>query len=68
MSTKENPKYVNLRQLSLITSIPLSSLRRFASERRFIIYKINNRILVSLQEFEDYLQQSKVTPREGGEK
>lgn len=68
MSTKK-PKYVNLRQLSALTSIPLSSLRRFAAERRFPLIKINNsRILVDFEEFINWLEKSKIQPKVGGEK
>ena len=67
MSNELNSKFVNLKQLSQVTSIPLSSLRRFASERRFPLYKINNsRILVDLEEFFKWLKESKIEARSGG--
>lgn len=66
MPNELESKFVNLRQLSIITSIPLSSLRRFASERRFVLYKLNSRILVSLDDFEKFMEESKIQPRKGG--
>jgi hypothetical protein len=54
------PKLRTLKEISEIYSIPLSTLRRWASERRFPLFKVSNRILVSPQEFEEWLNQQKV--------
>ncbi len=57
---KHEPKLLNLKEISKIYSIPLSTLRRWASERRFPIYKISNRILISIEEFEEWLNEQKI--------
>ncbi len=54
------PKLLTLKEISKIYSIPLSTLRRWASERRFPLYKVSNRILVSPEEFEEWVNQQKV--------
>ncbi len=54
------PKFLTLKKISKIYSIPLSTLRRWASERRFSLYKVSNRILVSPEEFEEWLNQQKI--------
>ncbi|NIQ14728.1 MAG: helix-turn-helix domain-containing protein, partial [Candidatus Dadabacteria bacterium] len=54
-------KLLNLRELSEIYSIPLSTLRRWASERRFPLLKVSNRILVSPQAFEEWLEQHSIS-------
>jgi len=53
-------KMLTLKETSKIYSIPLSTLRRWASERRFSLYKVSNRILVSPEEFEEWLNQQKI--------
>ena len=53
-------KLLNLKEISKIYSIPLSTLRRWASERKFPLYKISNRILVSIEEFEEWLLKFRV--------
>jgi len=54
------PKLLTLKDISKIYSIPLSTLRRWASERRFPLFKVSNRILVSSEEFGEWLNQHKV--------
>ena len=54
------PKLLTLKEISEIYSIPLSTLRRWASERRFPLFKVSNRILVSPEEFEEWLNQQKI--------
>ena len=54
------PKLLTLKEISKIYSIPLSTLRRWASERRFPLFKVSNRILVSPQEFEEWLDKQRV--------
>lgn len=58
--TNPNPqikqKYLNLKELSVLTGRPLSTLRRWAWERRFPLYRMSNRIIVSLEEFESWLR------------
>lgn len=49
-------KYLNLKELSILTGRPLSTLRRWAWERRFPLYRWSNRIMVSLEEFESWLK------------
>jgi len=52
--------YLSLRDISKRYPIPLSSLRRFASERRFILYKVSNRIYVNIDEFNEWFEGFKV--------
>lgn len=49
--------FLSLSELSQKYGIPLSTLRRWAAERRFPIFKISNRIRVSISEWEDWLRQ-----------
>jgi len=51
-----NKKLINLRQLSEQYSIPLSTLRRWASERRFPVVKVFNRVYVRPEKFEEWLE------------
>ena len=60
---KPKAKLVNLREISEIYSIPLSTLRRWASERKFPLYKISNRIRVSIEEFEEWLSKFRIEGR-----
>ena len=53
-------KYYRLEDISEIFDIPLSTLRRWASERRFPLYKISNLIRVSLEEFEEWWHKQRV--------
>jgi len=46
-----------LEEISKMYSINKKTLRRWASERRFPLYKISNRIRVSPDEFERWLGQ-----------
>lgn len=55
-----------LKEISERYSIPLSTLRRWASERRFPLYKISNRIRVSAKEFEDWFQEFRIESSGGG--
>lgn len=50
----------NLRDISDQYSIPLSTLRRWASERRFPLYKVSNRIYVDCFEFQSWLETFKI--------
>ena len=54
------PKLLTLKEISKIYSIPLSTLRRWGSERRYPLFKVSNRILVSPQEFEEWLDKQRV--------
>ena len=49
-------QYVRLEEISKCYDIPLSTLRRWASERRFPLYKVSNKIRISLQEFEQWFK------------
>lgn len=66
MPEELRPNLINLRQLSMYSSIPLSTLRRWASERRFPLYKISSRVMVRIDEFDTWLEKSKINPYEGG--
>ena len=54
MQTKN---FFTLLELSQKYGIPLSTLRRWAAERKFPIFKISNRIRVSIDEWEGWLEQ-----------
>jgi hypothetical protein len=57
---KNASNFKTLREISKDYSLPLTTLRRWASERRFPIYKISNRIRVSELEFRDWIENFKV--------
>ena len=57
-------KLATLSEISEIYSIPLSTLRRWASERRFFLYKISNRIRVDKKEFNRWIESFRVSPHE----
>ena len=61
-----NKSLVTLRDISEQYSIPLSTLRRWASERRFPLHKISNMIRVSPVEFEEWIASTKIKPPESG--
>lgn len=65
MSLKDK-KRIKLREISKQYSIPLSTARRWASERRFPLYRVSNRIYVSPEEFESWLQKYKIEATESG--
>jgi helix-turn-helix protein len=44
-------QFVRLEEIAERYQIPISTLRRWCAERRFPVYKISNRIRVSLKEF-----------------
>jgi len=61
-------KYLSLRQISRTYSIPLSTLRRWASQRRFPLVKLSNRIKVCPIEFDKWVMQNHYKPQiNGGE-
>jgi hypothetical protein len=62
MTNNPTKKFINLRELSQLYSIPLTTLRRWASERRFPIYKLSNRIFVSEMEWEKYISDFHINP------
>lgn len=66
MSCELQPKFINLKQLSVYTNIPLSTLRRWASEQKFPLYKISSKVMVKIDEIDAWLEKSKVEPRRGG--
>jgi hypothetical protein len=54
-------KFVTLRELSVLYNIPLGTLRAWAGERRFPVYKISpTKLHVSLEEFEEWLKQFRI--------
>lgn len=57
---------VTLKEISERYSIPLSTLRRWASERKFPLYKVSNRIRVSPEEFQQWINASKVNLSKSG--
>jgi len=57
-STK--PRLVALKTISQVYSMPLSTLRRWSSERRFPLYKISNRIFVDIDEFNEWVSKHKI--------
>lgn len=67
MTENPNKKFINLRELSQLYSIPLSTLRRWASERRFPLYKVSNRVFVAEKEWEEYLSGFRISPLESSE-
>lgn len=56
---------ISLEEVAQRYHLKLSTLRRWASERRFPLYRISNRIRVSPVEFSEWLQQFKINRREG---
>ena len=52
--------FKTLREISEDYSLSLTTLRRWASERRFPIYKISNRIRVSDSEFLEWIEKFKI--------
>ena len=53
----QDKKFYTLVEISKIYGIPLSTLRRWAAERKFPIYKVSNRVRVSIKEWEDWMEQ-----------
>ena len=51
---------LTLREVSTIYGLPLPTLRRWASDRRFPIYKISNRIRVNESEFRGWIEKFKI--------
>lgn len=49
--------FYTLAELSDIYGIPITTLRRWAAERKFPLHKISNRIRVSIKEWENWLEQ-----------
>ena len=65
-STK--PRLVALKTISQQYSIPLSTLRRWASERKFPLVKVSNRVKVCPIEFDNWVMQNHYQPQiKGGE-
>ncbi len=52
----ESNQFLTLKEVSERYNLPLSTLRRHAWERRFPLYKIFNKIRVSVREFEAYFE------------
>jgi len=48
---------ITLEELAGLHSLNIKTLRRWASERRFPLYKISNMIRVSPDEFSEWLKQ-----------
>ena len=60
MNISNEVKLLPLKKISEIYSIPLTTLRRWASERRFPLYKISNRISVDVDEFNGWICKHKI--------
>ncbi len=56
MSNRGVKKKINIRDVSYIYRIPLSTLRRWGAERRFPLFKVSNRILVNPEQFERWIE------------
>jgi len=56
-------KYCRLKAISAQYDIPLSTLRRWASERRFPLYKISNMVRVSPVEFQEWWEKGHIKGR-----
>lgn len=54
---------VSLEEIAKAKGLNLKTLRRWASERRFPLYRISNRIRVSPEEFDSWFAQFHVTGR-----
>lgn len=61
MSDKQTPKFVPLDEFATIIGRPLSTIRRWASERRFPLYKCSNRIVVNVEEGVKWFEQFHIT-------
>jgi excisionase family DNA binding protein len=55
--TEVNQEFMTLEEISKRYNLPLSTLRRWAWERRFSLYNVSNKIRVSVKEWEDYWEQ-----------
>ena len=53
-------KLITLDEISETYSLSLATLRRWASERKFPLYKISNMIRVSETEFNDWIETFKI--------
>ena len=60
----EEMRFLSLREVSKKYSMPLSTVRRWASERKFPLYKISNRIKVSSKDFDTWISEFKINPSE----
>lgn len=54
--------FLSLQEISEKFGIPLSTLRRWAAERKFPLYKISNRVRVSIDEWEAWLEEFHCNP------
>ena len=63
--TEVNQKFMTLEEISKRYNLPLGTLRRWVWERQFSLYKVSNRIRVSVKEREDYWEQFHI--KGGGE-
>jgi len=59
----EEMRFLSLREVSKKYSMPLSTVRRWAAERKFPLYKISNRIKVSSVEFGEWFIKFRVEPQ-----
>ncbi len=53
-------KLITLNEIAEIYSLSLPTLKRWASERRFPLYRISNRIRVSESEFREWIEDFKI--------
>ena len=66
MSDTKYKKTVTLEEIANLHSLSLKTLRRWASERRFPMYKISNLIRVSPEEFFQWIESYKANNSKGG--
>jgi len=52
----QKSKKRNLKFISEYYGIPLATLRRYASEQRFPLYRVSNRIFVDEYEFDEWFE------------
>ena len=60
-NSNKQQAYCRLEAISARYDIPLSTLRRWASERRFPLYKISNLVRVSPVEFQEWWDKRHIT-------
>lgn len=60
MEDRTHKKFVSLPEFAEIIGRPTSTVRRWASERRFPLYKMFNRIVVEVDEGLSWMEQFRV--------
>ncbi|MGE5446213.1 MAG: helix-turn-helix transcriptional regulator [Ignavibacteriales bacterium] len=65
---QQTQKLLRLEKIAERYDFSLATLRRWASERRFPIQKISNKIWVDVEQFELWINQHTIQPYNGGNK